>query len=119
MGQQPPRISRPPTAPADARRAENRRRLREFLRSTPREEEDSQLELQGLKKGEPSVVVTRGWLTAVIEELRPQVRQVIRLTLEERWTRKEAQKYLHGISERTLEREQAEGLDELIDQAMR
>ena len=117
MGQRPPRISHPPSAPADARRAENRRRLREFLRATPRREGESQLELQGLREGAPTVVVTRGWLTAVIEELRPQVRQVIRLTLEERWTRKEAQKYLHGISERTLEREQVEGLDELIDRA--
>ena len=119
MGQHPPRISRPPTAPSDTRRAENRRRLREFLRATPREETKSQLELLGLTAGTPVVIVTRAQLSASIDKLRPEVRQVIRLTLEERWTRKEAQKYLHGISERTLEREQAEGLDELIDQAMR
>jgi hypothetical protein len=117
MGQHPPRISRPPTAPADARRAENRRRLREFLRATPREEAESQVELLGLRAGAPALLVTRGWLTAAIEELRPQTRQVLRLTLEERRSRKEVQQYLHGISERTLEREQATGLDELMDRA--
>jgi hypothetical protein len=92
--------------------------LREFLRATPREEANSQLELLGLFEDTPVVIVTRAQLTASIEKLRPEVRQVIRLTLEERWTRKEAQDYLHGISERTLEREQVAGLDELIDQAL-
>ncbi|HLW02564.1 MAG TPA: hypothetical protein VKT82_28180 [Ktedonobacterales bacterium] len=118
MGQQPPRISRPPTAPADAQRAENRHRLREFLRATPRTEANSQLELLGLTAGTPTVVVTRAQLTASIEKLRPQTRQVIRLTLEERWTRKEAQEYLHDIGARTLEREQVAGLDEIIDRAL-
>jgi DNA-directed RNA polymerase specialized sigma subunit len=119
MIQHPPRISHPPAAPADARRAENRRRLREFLRATPREEAESQLELLGLTAGAPAVIVTRGQLTAAIEELRPQARQVIRLTLEERRTRRETREYLHGISERSLERYQATGLDELMDRAMR
>ena len=118
MVQHSPRISRPPTAPADTRRAENRRRLREFLRATPRAEAKSQLELLGLTAGTPVVIVTRAQLTASIEKLRPQTRQVIRLTLEERKTRKEAQDYLHDIGARTLEREQVAGLDELIDQAL-
>jgi DNA-directed RNA polymerase specialized sigma subunit len=118
MGQHLARISHPPSAPADARRAENRRRLREFLRATPREEAESRVELLGLVEGASAVVVTRGWLTAAIEELRPQPRQVIRLTLEERRTRREVQAYLHGISVRTMEREQAAGLDELMDRAM-
>lgn len=118
MGQHLPRISHPPVTSADARRVENRQRLREFLRATPREEAESRVELLGLTPGAPGVVVTRAWLTAVIEELRPQMRQVIRLTLEERRTRREACEYLHGISERTVEREQAAGLDELVDRAM-
>ena len=117
MNQHAPRVSHPPAAVADARRLENRQRLREFLRATPRHEAESALELLGPKKGSRDVVVTRAWLTAAIEELRPEVRQVIRLTLEMRRSRKEAQAYLQGISERTLEREQAEGLDALIDRA--
>ncbi len=118
MSQRLPRISHPPVAPAaDARRAENRRRLREFLRATPRHEAESRLELLGLTEGAPGMIVTRRWLTAAIEDLRPEVRQVIRLTLEKRRSRKETQEYLHGISERTLERDQAAGLDELMDRA--
>jgi hypothetical protein len=116
MGQQSAHISHPPAAPADARRLENRQRLREFLRATPRHEAESKVFLLGAD-GLPSVPVTRAWLTMCIEELRPQIRQVIRLTLEKRRSRKEAQEYLHGISERTLEREQAAGLDALIDRA--
>ncbi len=118
MSQQPLRITRPPTASTDTRRAENRRRLREFLRATPRKEVKAQLELLGPKENSPAVLVTRAQVTAAIDDLRPQVRQVIRLTLEERWTRKEAQDYLHGVSPRTLEREQVAGLDELIDRAL-
>ena len=113
--QSPPRISHPPSAPADARRAENRRRLREFLRATPRSEPDSRLELLGLEKRAPARVVTRAQLTEAIEQMRPRVRQIIRLTLEERRTREEVRDYLHGISERTLERDQAAGLDMLME----
>ncbi len=115
MIQQPPRISHPPSAPADARRAENRRRLREFLRVTPRSEAESRVELLGLAEGAPAFVLTRAQLSAAIEELRPRVRQIIRLTLEERRTREETQAYLHGISMRTLERDQAAGLDALME----
>jgi hypothetical protein len=75
------------------------------------------LELLGLTETAPPIIVTRRWITAAIEDLRPQVRQIIRLSLEERRTRRATQDYLHGISERTLEREQNAGLDELIDQA--
>lgn len=109
--QHPTRISHPPAAPADARQAENRRRLREFLRATPRSESEVQLELLGVTEGAPARVVTRAQLTEAIEQLRPRVRQIIRLTLEERRTREEARDYLHGISTRTLERDQAAGLD--------
>ncbi len=104
-----PRISRP--APADERQAENRRRLREFLRSTPRTEPDSTLELLAPVEGQPPRIVTRGELSAAIDQMRPRMRQIIRLTLEERRTREETQAYLHGISLRTLERDQAAGLD--------
>ncbi len=118
MGQQSLRISHPPVALADARRLENRQRLREFLRATPRHEAESELILLGATDRSPNVMVTRAWLTAAIDELRPQIRQVIRLTLEKRRTHKEAREYMQGISERTLERDQAAGLDALIDRAL-
>lgn len=113
--QHPTRTSHPPSAPADERQAENRRRLREFLRATPRSEPESRVELLGLAEGAPARVITRAQLTEAIEQLRPRIRQVIRLTLEERRTREEAQAYLHGIGLRTLERDQATGLDMLAE----
>ena len=115
--QRPARVSHPPSAPADERRAENRRRLREFLRATPRSEPESQVELLGLVEGAPTRVVTRAQLTEAIEQLRPRIRQVIRLTLEERRTREEARAYLHDIGTRTLERDQTTGLDTLAEGA--
>jgi hypothetical protein len=109
MDQPPrPRITRPVTA--DARQAENRRRLREFLRAIPRAEPESRLELLGPVDGQPGRVVTRAELTAAIEQMRPLMRQIILLTLEEHYEREAVQDYLR-ISLRTLERQQAAGLD--------
>lgn len=109
MDQPPlPRITRP--VAADARQAENRRRLREFLRAFPRNEPENRLELLGPVDGQPAHIVTRAELTAAIEQMRPRMRQIILLTLEEHHEREAVQEYL-GISLRTLEREQAAGLD--------
>ncbi|GEM_PF-1932355 len=108
------RVSHPPSAPVDERQAENRRRLREFLRAIPRTEPAAQVELLGLVEGAPARLVTRAQLTNAIEHMRPRMRQVIHLTLEERRTREETRDYLHGISLRTLERDQNTGLDILI-----
>ena len=109
-----PRISLP--APIDERQAENRRRLREFLRAIPRSEPDTTLELLGPTEALPSRTITRADLTAAIERLRPRMRQIIHLTLEEGWSQKEVCVYAH-TSLRTLERDQAGGLDLLIGQA--
>ncbi len=109
MDQPPlPRITRP--VAADARQAENRRRLREFLRAFPRNEPENRLELLGPVDGQPAHIVTRAELTAAIEQMRPRMRQIILLTLEEHHEREAVQDYL-GIGLRTLEREQAAGLD--------
>lgn len=106
-----PRLSLP--LPADERQAENRRRLREFLRSIPRDEPDSALELLGPTEKLPAQTVTRAELTETIERLRPRMRQIIHRTLEEGWSREEVCASLH-ISLRTLERDQTAGLDLLI-----
>lgn len=102
-------------APGNARRVENRRRLREFLRVTPREEAENRLTLLATAEGTPALVVTRAQLTAALEQLRPQVYKILVLTMEQRRTRLEVQDALHGISERTLERAQAAGLDMIIE----
>lgn len=106
-----PRLSLP--LPADERQAENRRRLREFLRSIPRDEPDSALELLGPTEKLPARTITRAELTEAIERLRPRMRQIIHRTLEEGWSREEVCASLH-ISLRTLERDQTAGLDLLI-----
>ena len=106
-----PRISLP--LPADERQAENRRRLREFLRAIPRNEPDNTLELLGSTATLPARTTTRAELTKAIEQLRPRMRQIIHRTLEEGWSREEVCSSLH-ISLRTLERDQAGGLDLLI-----
>ncbi len=109
-----PRISVP--APADERQMENRRRLREFLRAIPRSEPDSTVELLGPTEALPARTITRAELTKTIEQLRPRMRQIIHRTLEEGWSREEVCASLH-IGMRTLERDQAAGLDLLIGQA--
>ena len=106
-----PRISLP--LPADERQTENRRRLREFLRSMPRDEPDNLLELLGATEALSARTITRAELTAAIERLRPRMRQIIHRTLEEGWSREEVCASLH-ISLRTLERDQTAGLDLLI-----
>ena len=117
--QHPTRISHPPAAPTDARQAENRRRLREFLRATPRSEPEAQLELLGVVEGAPTRLVARAQLTEAIEQMRPRMRQIIRMTVEERRSQEETRAYLQGISTRTLERDQTAGLDELARLAQR
>ena len=109
-----PRISVP--APADERQMENRRRLREFLRFVPRDEPERTVELLGPTEALPTLTITRAELTAAIERLRPRMRQIIRRTLEEGWSREEVCASLH-IGLRTLERDQAGGLDLLTGQA--
>lgn len=99
--------SPPPSWPAD----QARQILREFLRAVPRAEPAAVL---ALTRPDGSVaVLTRAQLTAAIDALRPRQRQIVRLTLEEGWTRQRTCDYLH-ISLKTLIRDQAEALDALI-----
>ena len=90
-------------------RAHNRRNIREFLRAVPRAETETTLTL--LRPDGSAHLITRAQLSTAIDRLRPRQRQIIRLGLEERWPRPRICAYLHNISLKTLERDQAEALD--------
>jgi hypothetical protein len=59
--------------------------------------------------------VTRGELSTAIDQMRPRMRLVIRLHIEERWPRGKVCAYLQHISMKTLERDQMEALDALSE----
>lgn len=94
---------------ADDWRRYNRQLLREFLRSVPRTEATATLVLVGAD-GTPRLI-TRAQLSAAVDRLRPRQRQIVRLTLEERWSRQRVCTYLNNISLKTLMRDQNEALD--------
>jgi len=94
---------------ADDWRRYNRQLLREFLRSVPRAETTATLALMNTD-GTPRLV-TRAQLSAAVDRLRPRQRQIVRLTLEERWPRQRVCAYLNNISLKTLMRDQNEALD--------
>lgn len=96
------------TAVDDWRRY-NRQLLREFLRSVPRAEAMATLALVRAD-GAPRLI-TRAQLSAAVDRLRPRQRQIVRLTLEERWSRQRVCVYLNNISLKTLMRDQNEALD--------
>jgi hypothetical protein len=91
------------------RRAQLRAMIREFLRAVPRSEPETILTLPR-PDGEERAL-TRAELTAAIDHLRPRMRQIVRLGIEERWPRQKVCVYLRGISMKTLERDQVEALD--------
>jgi hypothetical protein len=91
------------------RRAQLRATIREFLRAVPRSEPETILALPR-PDGEERAL-TRAELTAAIDHLRPRMRQIVRLGIEERWPRQKVCIYLRGISMKTLERDQVEALD--------
>lgn len=86
-----------------------RQALREFLRAVPRTETDAMLAI--MRPDGTTRVLRRSELSAAIDRMRPRMRQVIRLALEERWTRQRVCAYLRHISIKTFERDQVEGLD--------
>jgi hypothetical protein len=90
-----------------------RRMIREFLRSVPRSEPEASLSF--LAPDGEMRLVTRGDLSHAIDRLRPRMRQIIRLNIEEGWPRSKVCAYLHDISMKTLERDQMEGLDLLSE----
>jgi hypothetical protein len=90
-----------------------RQLIREFLRSVPRSEEQTAL---ALVDADGAVrLITRAQMSAAIDQMRPRMRQVVHLTLEEGWPRQRVCAYLHNFSMKTLERDQVEGLDLLAD----
>jgi hypothetical protein len=91
------------------RRAQLRAMIREFLRAVPRSEPETILTLPR-PDGEVRAL-TRAELTIAIDRLRPRMRQIVRLGIEERWPRQKVCAYLRGISMKTLERDQVEALD--------
>ena len=91
-----------------------RRVIREFLRSVPRSEPEAAIAF--LAPDGQMRLVTRGDLSEAIDQMRPRMRQVIRLGIEEGWPRGKVCAYLHDISMKTFERDQMEGLDLLSEQ---
>jgi DNA-directed RNA polymerase specialized sigma24 family protein len=91
----------------------NRQLLREFLRSVPRAEATATLAL--VRADGTSRLITRAQLSAAVDRLRPRQRQIVRLTLEERWSRQRVCTYLNNISLKTLMRDQNEALDSLAE----
>ncbi|HEX9039175.1 MAG TPA: hypothetical protein VF808_19500 [Ktedonobacterales bacterium] len=91
------------------RRARLRAMIREFLRAVPRSEPETILALP--RPDGETRVLTRSELTTAIDRLRPRMRQIVRLGIEERWPRQKVCAYLRGISLKTLERDQVEALD--------
>jgi hypothetical protein len=91
------------------RRARIRAMIREFLRAVPRSEPETVLALP--RPDGETRALTRAQLTMAIDRLRPRMRQIVRLGIEERWPRQKVCVYLRGISMKTLERDQVEALD--------
>jgi hypothetical protein len=94
-------------------RIQARKLLREFLRAVPRSE--PHVTISFLRPDGTLHTVTRGDLATAIDRMRPRLRQILRLSVEERWPRQRVCEYLRHISIKTFERDQAEGLDALID----
>jgi hypothetical protein len=90
-------------------RVQTRQLLREFLRAVPRREEDATLAL--VRADGTTRLLTRAELSTAIDRLRPRQRQIMRLAVEERWSRQRVCEYLRHISIKTFERDQVEALD--------
>ena len=96
-------------SPEMLRHLKTRQDLREFLRAVPRVEAEATLTI--LRPDGTTRVLRRAELSAAIDRMRPRMRQVIRLSVEERWSRQRVCEYLRHISIKTFERDQVEGLD--------
>lgn len=85
-----------------------RRLIQEFLMSVPRAEAEARLTF--LRLDGTLRVLSRAEFSAIIDNLRPRQRQLVRLAIEERWPRQRVCDYL-GISLKTFERHHQEVLD--------
>ena len=86
--------------------------VREFLESVPRTEARASIAL--LRPDGTTRVFTRGEFSAAIDAMRPRMRQIMRLAVEERWSRQRVCDYLNNISIKTFERDHAEAFDTLM-----
>lgn len=109
----PPGATAPDVSNQTWLRLQARRLIREFLRAVPRA--DAEVALTFIHPDGMPRLVTRGQLSAAIDGMRPRLRQILRLSVEERWPRQKVCDYLSHISIKTFERDQVEGLDQLID----
>ena len=90
-----------------------RQLIREFLRAVPRSEPEATLVF--LRPDGAPRMVTRAQCTAALDRLRPRMRQIVRLGIEERWPRQRVCDYLQHISLKTFERDFTEALDILME----
>ncbi len=93
---------------AGGQRFYTRRLIQEFLMSVPRGEPEARLTF--LRLDGTLRVLSRAEFSAIIDNLRPRQRQLVRLAIEERWPRQRVCDYL-GISLKTFERHHQEVLD--------
>lgn len=93
---------------AAGQRFYTRRLIQEFLTSVPRSEPEARLTF--LRFDGVLRMLTRAEFSAIIDNLRPRQRQLVRLAIEERWPRQRVCDYLH-ISLKTFERHHQEVLD--------
>jgi hypothetical protein len=93
-------------------RARNRFLIREFLGSVPRSEPNATIAL--FRSDGTIRVLTRADFTAAIDRLRPRMRQIMRLSHEERWQRSKICEHLNGISLTTFERDHTEAFNALL-----
>lgn len=90
-------------------RLEVRRLIREFLCFVPRSEEKMTLTFP--RSDGTARTVTRAELSRAIDQMRPRQGQVIRLAVEGNLSQEEVRRLLHGVSVRTIQRDQTVALD--------
>lgn|SRR5215813_8312404 len=93
-------------------RGHTRHLVREFLGAVPRSESEAAIAL--VRRDGTTRLFTRAELSAAIDRLRPRMRQIVRLSVEERWPRQRVCDYLNNISIKTYERDYTEAFDNLM-----
>jgi hypothetical protein len=102
----------PDTVPIAWLRGHTRHLVREFLGAVPRSEPGAAIAL--VRPDGTTRIFTRAELSAAIDQLRPRMRQIVRLSVEERWPRQRVCDYLNNISIKTYERAHTEAFDSLM-----
>ncbi len=91
--------------------------VREFLEAVPRSQAQASIAL--VRPDGTTRVFTRGEFSAAVDAMRPRMRQIVRLAVEERWPRQRVCGYLNNISIKTFERDHAEAFDALMEFVLR